>query len=217
MTASRISDEKPDLSPVLGELDEEQAGRLQTELSAADEALTGVVTTLDQRGGDGFHSEGVILEREVSGQALIRVLLEDAKGAVGFGAELRPKNFYANDGNPWQPGRPPMVMDTSGWDVGGEVTVRYKTRVGARPYTIQEPVSSGVTAAGLPQRTPKANLVPGRAGLAGATTQPARARSAAQTQERLAGFQRAVRKARAAAQADDAGEGDEGNDNGQAD
>ena len=140
MTASRISDEKPDLSPVLGELDEEQAGRLQTELSAADEALTGVVTTLDQRGGDGFHSEGVILEREVSGQALIRVLLEDAKGAVGFGAELRPKNFYANDGNPWQPGRPPMVMDTSGWDVGGEVTVRYKTRVGARPYTIQEQV-----------------------------------------------------------------------------
>jgi signal transduction histidine kinase len=79
----------------------------------------------------------------------------------------------------------------------------------------QEPVSSGVTAAGLPQRTPKANLVPGRAGLAGATTQAVPARSAAQTQERLASFQRAVREARAAAQADDAGQGDEGN--GQAD
>jgi hypothetical protein len=79
----------------------------------------------------------------------------------------------------------------------------------------QEPVSSGVTAAGLPQRTPKANLVPGRAGLAGAATQTAPARSAAQTQERLASFQRAVREARAAAQADDAGQGHEGN--GQAD
>jgi hypothetical protein len=79
----------------------------------------------------------------------------------------------------------------------------------------QAPVSSGVTAAGLPQRMPKANLVPGRAGLASATSQPVSARSAAQTQERLAGFQRAVRKARAAAQADDTGQGEE--DNGQAD
>jgi hypothetical protein len=70
----------------------------------------------------------------------------------------------------------------------------------------QEPVSSGVTAAGLPQRVPNANLVPGRAGLADATTQPVPARSAAQTQERLASFQRAVREARAAAQADEEGD-----------
>lgn len=140
MTASRISEEKPDLFPVLGELDEEQAARLQNELAAADESLTGIAATLDERGGNGFHSEGVLLEQEVSGQALVRVLLEDAKGAVGFAAELRPKNFYADGGDPWQPGRPPMVMDTSGWDVGGEVTVRYRTRVGGRPYTIQEQV-----------------------------------------------------------------------------
>jgi hypothetical protein len=76
----------------------------------------------------------------------------------------------------------------------------------------QEPVSSGVTAAGLPQRVPKANLVPGRAGLAGATAQPVPARSPAQTQERLASFQRAVREARAAAQAGDADQDEEGND-----
>ncbi len=65
------------------------------------------------------------------------------------------------------------------------------------------PVSEGQTAAGLPQRVPKANLVPGRAGLAGAgaVMPPAPPRSAAQTQARLAGFQRAVRDARAAAQA----------------
>ena len=81
------------------------------------------------------------------------------------------------------------------------------------------PVSGGTTAAGLPQRVPKANLVPGRAGLAGAAAQPAPARSATQTQERLASFQRAVREARAAAQADDAeqSEGDGGkNGDGQA-
>ncbi|HET7247138.1 MAG TPA: hypothetical protein VFJ07_20120, partial [Streptosporangiaceae bacterium] len=79
----------------------------------------------------------------------------------------------------------------------------------------QAPVSSGRTAAGLPQRVPKANLVPGRAGLAGAATQPVPPRSAAQTQERLASFQRAVREARAAAQAGDADQGEEGS--GQAD
>jgi hypothetical protein len=76
----------------------------------------------------------------------------------------------------------------------------------------QAPVSSGVTAAGLPQRVPKANLVPGRAGLAAATAQSGPARSAAQTQARLASFQRAVREARAAAQADDAEQDEEGSD-----
>jgi hypothetical protein len=83
---------------------------------------------------------------------------------------------------------------------------------------VDAPVSSGLTAAGLPQRVPKANLVPGRAGLAGAASQPVQQRSAVQTQARLASFQRAVREARAAAQAgdagqgDDAGQGEEGND-----
>jgi hypothetical protein len=76
----------------------------------------------------------------------------------------------------------------------------------------QAPVSDGLTAAGLPQRVPKANLVPGRAGQADAATQPVSARSAAQTQARLASFQRAVREARAAAQADDAEQGEEGSD-----
>jgi hypothetical protein len=79
----------------------------------------------------------------------------------------------------------------------------------------QAPVSSGLTPAGLPQRVPKANLVPGRAGLAGDATQPAPPRSAAQTQQRLASFQRAVREARAAAQAGDTGQGEEGTGQGE--
>ena len=70
-----------------------------------------------------------MLESELSGQTMIRLLLEDAKGSVGFSAELRPQNFYGDEDYPWQPGRPPMVMETDGWDVGGEVTVRFKTRV----------------------------------------------------------------------------------------
>ena len=59
------------------------------------------------------------------------------------------------------------------------------------------PVSSGTTATGLPKRVPKANLVPG--GVGGTSpAPPAPTRSAAQTRERLASFQRGVREARAA-------------------
>jgi len=65
----------------------------------------------------------------------------------------------------------------------------------------QAPVSGGTTAAGLPVRVPKANLVPGTVtSAAAAPPPPAPARSAAQAQERLASFQRGVRDARAAAQ-----------------
>jgi signal transduction histidine kinase len=63
------------------------------------------------------------------------------------------------------------------------------------------PVSGGTTAAGLPVRVPKANLVPGTVGSAAAApAPPAPARSATQAQERLASFQRGIRNARAAAQ-----------------
>jgi hypothetical protein len=69
------------------------------------------------------------------------------------------------------------------------------------------PVSGGTTAVGLPKRVPKANLVPG--GVGGGTTPAASApsRSASQTRERLAKFQRGVREARAAAQDDDSNDG----------
>jgi hypothetical protein len=65
----------------------------------------------------------------------------------------------------------------------------------------QAPVSGGTTAAGLPVRVPKANLVPGTvSSTATAPSPPAPARSATRAQERLASFQRGVRSARAAAQ-----------------
>jgi hypothetical protein len=63
------------------------------------------------------------------------------------------------------------------------------------------PVSGGTTAAGLPVRVPKSNLVPGTVSSAAAAPSPPRpARSATQAQERLASFQRGIRNARAAAQ-----------------
>jgi hypothetical protein len=139
MPSERIT-EKPDLSPVLGELDEEQAEALTAKLVSADERLAALADTLNEKGGVGFETEGVLVEKEWSGQAMIKVLLENEKRNVGFAAELRPQNFFGDEDNPWQPGRPPMVMSTDAWDVAGDVSVRFKTRVGGRPYTIQEQV-----------------------------------------------------------------------------
>jgi len=70
------------------------------------------------------------------------------------------------------------------------------------------PVSGGTTVAGLPKRVPRANLVPGGVGDGTSPTLPAPARSAAQTRERLANFQRGVREGRAAAHDNEAPDGD---------
>ncbi len=76
---------------------------------------------------------------------------------------------------------------------------------------VSKPASGGVTLSGLPKRIPRANLVPGTAGADGqAAPPPPPVRSAASTRNRFAGFQRAVREARAAAR-DDSDAGGEGN------
>jgi signal transduction histidine kinase len=61
---------------------------------------------------------------------------------------------------------------------------------------VSAPSSGGVTSAGLPKRVPKANLVPGTAGLEPAAQAPTR--SAAATRDRFASFQRGVKEGRAA-------------------
>ncbi|MFI5079647.1 MAG: nitrate- and nitrite sensing domain-containing protein [Streptosporangiales bacterium] len=64
--------------------------------------------------------------------------------------------------------------------------------------TVLAPAADGVTAAGLPRRTPKANLVPGSAGAR--ENGPARAADSAEViSSRLAGFQQGSLRARAAA------------------
>jgi hypothetical protein len=72
------------------------------------------------------------------------------------------------------------------------------------------PVTGGTTVAGLPKRVPQANLVPGGVGSGTSPASPAPARSAAQTRERLAKFQRGVREGRAAAQDNAATGGEDG-------
>jgi hypothetical protein len=69
---------------------------------------------------------------------------------------------------------------------------------------LESPSAAGLTPAGLPRRIPQANLVPG-----GVTEQqeaaymPAPTRSAANTRERMASFQRGAREGRAALRDDE--------------
>jgi signal transduction histidine kinase len=64
--------------------------------------------------------------------------------------------------------------------------------------TVLTPAVGGITASGLPRRTPKANLVPGSADAR--ENRPARAADSAEAiSSRLAGFQQGSRRARAAA------------------
>ena len=65
------------------------------------------------------------------------------------------------------------------------------------------PVSGGMTAAGLPTRVPKANLVPGRVGATPVPTPPTPSRPASLTQERLTSFQQGIHEGRAATHADE--------------
>jgi hypothetical protein len=132
--------ESPDLSPVFGELDDERAASVRERLAAVDEQLSTLAGELNEKGGIGFATEGVLLDTELSGQAMVKVLLENAKRNLSFAAEIRPANFYGDEEHPWQPGQPPMKMWTETWDVEGALSVRFKTRVGGRPYTIQEQV-----------------------------------------------------------------------------
>ena len=74
--------------------------------------------------------------------------------------------------------------------------------------TVESPAAGSPTEAGLPRRTPKANLIPG----AIPSSQPAEvpSRSAADVRDRLAGFQRGVTEARAAASEAGKPAGDDG-------
>jgi signal transduction histidine kinase len=77
---------------------------------------------------------------------------------------------------------------------------------------VLEPVSSGFTDAGLPKRTPRANLVPGTAAAAsptGAHPPPPSVRSAATTRDRFSSFQRGVKQGRAIVSGDGSDGGDD--------
>ncbi len=76
---------------------------------------------------------------------------------------------------------------------------------------VHAPTSDGTTPSGLPKRLPKANLVPGTAAASatsGTSPRSASGRSAEETRDRFASFQRGIRQARAAAAGRNPGSGE---------
>ncbi|HEY4346434.1 MAG TPA: hypothetical protein VGM80_02520 [Gaiellaceae bacterium] len=132
--------ESPDLTTVFGPLDDEQSARISELLEGAQARMTGVHEHLTAQGST-WKTDGVVVSNELSGQASVDILIEEANGKVTFEAQLRPRNYFPTEEGMWQPGRPPLKMATDGWDADGGVSVRFKTRVANRPYTIQEQVS----------------------------------------------------------------------------
>jgi hypothetical protein len=73
----------------------------------------------------------------------------------------------------------------------------------------ESPSSGGLTAAGLPRRVPRANLVPGGVTEADRAQPSGLARSAAATRQRMASFQRGSMQGRAALRGGEASGGED--------
>lgn len=140
MATFRISTERPELTPVLGALTDEQRERILSLIDEADARLVTVAEELAARSTVEWRNEGVVLALADSGQTSLDVLVEEASGKITFAAQLRPRNFFPTEAGMWAPGKPPLKMATDAWDVDGSVAVRFRTRVSGRPYTIQNQV-----------------------------------------------------------------------------
>jgi len=83
------------------------------------------------------------------------------------------------------------LPDASSTEFGGSADAGWQAAA-----KVTNPEFSGVTAAGLPKRRPRAQLVPGAAGEAGTAARPAHSRSAETVRGRLASYQQGVREGR---------------------
>jgi hypothetical protein len=134
---TRITDD-PDLSGVLGELDDAAKARIREQLESADSRLAELHGTLSERSGrSSWETTGISLQTFDSGQAMITGVVTDPEEGLTFTVELRPRNFFDEE-RPWRPDEPPRAMVTDAWDVEGEVQVMTVTRIQGRKYTVQE-------------------------------------------------------------------------------
>ncbi len=138
VSVARITTESPDLSPVLGQLSDEQHANVLAQLEAADRRLSEAAAALAERGPLTWRWAGVVLELADSGQTSIDAVLQEMTAKLSFTAQLRPWNFFPTEAGMWQPGKRPLQMATDAWDVDGAISVRFKTRVAGRPFTIQQ-------------------------------------------------------------------------------
>src|SRR5262245_44452599 len=110
---TETTDAKPDISLVLGQLDDEQRAAIQEQLDAVDAKLADVTAKLaDRSGRESWTTTGVHVEVYDSGQAMIKAVVQDGEVEMEFNVELRPGNFF-DEARPWRPGEPPRHMETS--------------------------------------------------------------------------------------------------------
>jgi signal transduction histidine kinase len=115
-------------------------------------------------------------------------------GAGASGATSAPQAQMSNGGSDAGGGYAAAADNAGSWSSPADEGWRAAAAAASAPST------AGVTPAGLPKRVPQANLVPGTAADVSA---PTPARSAAATRDRLASFQRGIRRGRAVASGDD--------------
>jgi hypothetical protein len=126
-------DGETDLGPVFGGLPDDERAQLLEPLRHADERLH----ELRDRLGEGWSTEGLVLETLPSGQASVHGEVRRGEGTVWFSAELRPRNYFSEH-NPWRPGQPPRPMQTDAWDVDGFVHVVVVRHVLNKKYRLEE-------------------------------------------------------------------------------
>jgi signal transduction histidine kinase len=118
--------------------------------------------------------------------------------AQGIADHERLPIFEAVESHWFSRGRQPVGMidqGSKGWSSSADDGWR-------AAEVVHAPASDGITPTGLPKRLPQANLVPGTAAPSAASETPLRSglsRSAAETRDRFASFQRGIRQGRAAA------------------
>ncbi|MBB4914649.1 sensor histidine kinase [Streptosporangium saharense] len=112
--------------------------------------------------------------------------------------ETRDDAPEAQTGDPGQDSEPvarPLrprtpVREPENWETAADAGWR-------AAQAASDPTLGGITAAGLPKRTPKANLVPGTAGVPAAPSTPMPPLSPERVRSRLSSFQQGVRRGRA--------------------
>ena len=116
--------------------------------------------------------------------------------AAGTGAVNRLPIFESVESDWFRRGRPAVDRQAAGPDPGPASWASPADAGWRAAEVAQAPSIAGSTAAGLPKRVPKANLVPG--GVDPVMVPPPRAaRSPVQTRQRLSSFQQGIQRARA--------------------
>jgi anti-sigma regulatory factor (Ser/Thr protein kinase) len=151
--------------------------------AAAEEAPAVAESAGEARGAPQAGAQQVIVPEPLQRRREIRLPIFESVESDWFRARRRPP---PRAGVPLDPHRAAPSW-TSSSDEGWRAA-----------ETVLTPAVGGITASGLPRRTPRANLVPGSADAR--ENRPARAADSAEAiSSRLAGFQQGSRRARAAA------------------